>query len=89
MSPIQGGDLKPLFNSVKLMQGGRKGAWRAEYIVLRERRGKSLQRDVHNFFLGMPLKFAWLLGTRVGEKGGGGGMVAPRPSPRWSQKRRP
>lgn len=27
--------------------------------------------DVHNFFLGMLLKFAWLLGTRVGEKGGG------------------
>lgn len=41
--------------------------------------------DVHNFFLGMLLKFAWLLGTRVGEKGGGGGMLALRSSPRGSQ----
>lgn len=85
MSPTEGGGLKPGLNRVKLTQRGRKGAWRAEYIVLRERRGRSLQSDVHNFFLGMLLKFAWLLGTRVGEKGGGGGMVALRSSPRGSQ----
>ena len=41
--------------------------------------------DVHNFFLGVLLKFAWFLGARLGEKGDGGGMLAPRSSPRGSQ----
>lgn len=41
--------------------------------------------DVHNFFLGVLLKFAWLLGTRVDEKGGGGGMFALSSSPKGSQ----
>jgi len=71
------------------MKRGRKGVWRAEYIVLRERRERSLQSDIRNFFLDILLKFAWLLGRRVGEKGGEGAIIALRSPPRdWWLPRR-
>lgn len=41
--------------------------------------------DVHNLFLGVLLKFAWLLGARVDEKVGGGGMFILSSSPKRNQ----
>lgn len=46
------------------------------HCIQRKKRKESVKRLIFsNIFLDM-LKFAWLLQTRVDEKGGGGGMLA-------------